>query len=336
MAGCGRLGDMTTPTPQARDAANEAADLVNGSSPAHVLEPSPPAIDDGEWFADDPVATNGTPAILPAGIDRASTISWSTWLESNPQHADWVATRWLGGERSLSAPPATLVETRLALHRLGAYVIAPVRHQANGKFGLRWTLGGFGTPFFGNDRQIRVEGNLLIDQHAGDIRSQPITTLQDAADFLGTEIDPETAAEHDSPALGDVDETLSVDANASRFLGDWYGMAFAALESVRSQSASVDASRPQLWPGHFDPAIEIGDENHRGSYGASPGDHAIPEPYLYVSVWWPDRVNIDTTDPVWNAPSFTGAILKLADFEAGDPVAIAAQFFASIRDLIAR
>ena len=111
-------------------------------------------------------------------------------------------------------------------------------------------------------------------------------------------------------------------------------MGFAALESVRSDPATVDPSRPQLWPGHFDPAIEIGDENHRGSYGASPGDDAIPEPYLYVSVWWPDRIDIDPTDAVWNAPSFTGAILKLSDFGAGDPVERAAAFYASIRDLI--
>nr|MCH9804092.1 hypothetical protein [bacterium] len=65
-----------------------------------------------------------------------------------------MTERWLGGVRSLPAAPASLVDTRVALHRLAAYVIAPVRHRANGKFGLRWTLGGFGTPFFGDNRQI--------------------------------------------------------------------------------------------------------------------------------------------------------------------------------------
>jgi len=53
-------------------------------------------------------------------------------------------------------------------------------------------------------------------------------------------------------------------------------------------------------------------------------------------VWWPDRVNIDAADPLWNAPSFTGAVLKLADFDDGDPVDVAGNFFGSIRDLIAR
>jgi hypothetical protein len=331
-----QAGSMTTTSPQVRDASKEAGDLVGPAARALVLEPSPPAIDDGEWFADDPVAPYGEAVILPAGITRASTTSWSAWLDDNPNDGEWVTARWLGGTRSLAAPPASLVDTRMALHRLAAYVIAPVRHQVNGKFGLRWTLGGFGTPFFGDDRQIRVEGTTLVDQRAGQVRSQPITTLQAAADFLGTTIDTETAAEHDSPPVGDVNETLQVDAAAAEFIGNWYGMAFAALESVRSDAASVDASRPQLWPGHFDPAIEIGDEDHRGSYGASLGDEAIPAPYLYASVWWPDRVNIDPTDSAWNAPSFTGAILKFADFNEGDPARVAAAFFASIRDLITR
>lgn len=327
---------MTTINAEVRNASKEAADLVGNELLAHVLEPSPPAVDDGEWFADDPVAPRGAPALMPTGIERPETTSWSSWLDENPGHAAWVSDRWLGGPRSLPPVPASLVESRVALHRLAAYVIAPVRHQANGKFGLRWTRGGFGTPFFGDNRQIRVEGTHLIDQRAGQISSTPVTTLQAAADFLDTAIDTETAAEHDSPPVGDVNEMLSIDPAAASFLGNWYGMAFAALESVRADDASVDASRPQLWPGHFDPAIEIGDEDHRGSYGASPGDNAIPEPYLYVSVWWPDRVNIDSDNPMWNAPSFTGAILTLADFDHGDPVQVAATFFASIRDLIAR
>lgn len=232
----------------------------------------------------------------------------------------------------LGAPPATLSATRVALHRLATYVIAPVRHAANGKFGLRWTLGGFGTPFFGEDRQVRVVGAHLVDQIGDTSRHAPITTLAAAAEFLGTAIDAETAAEHDSPPVGDADEALSIDADAAEFLGRWFGMAFAALEAVRNDSSSVEASQPQLWPGHFDPAIEIGDEDHRASYGASPGDDAIDEPYLYVSIWWPDRIGIDTDDPFWNAPSFTGAIKRLSDFGDDNPVSEAAAFWTTARD----
>lgn len=325
---------MTTTEPTVRDPRREAEDLVGHEYLVHVLEPSPPAVDDGEWYADDPLAPRGVPALLPAGIERAGTTSWNTWLEANPVHADWVADRWLGGERSLGGPPASLADARLALHRLAAYVIAPVRHRANGKFGLRWTRGGFGTPFFGDNRQIRVEGSTLVDQRAGRLRTASITSLRSAADFLDAEIDTDTAAEHDSPDLGDVNAALAVDDAAAHFLGKWYGMAFAALEQVRADAASVDPSRPQLWPGHFDPAIEVGDEDHRGSYGASPGDGSIPGPYLYVSVWWPDRLDLDLDDPRWNAPSFTGAVLELDDFPSGDPADVAAAFFSSTRDLI--
>ncbi|MGI9605493.1 MAG: hypothetical protein ACR2P0_05080 [Acidimicrobiales bacterium] len=230
--------------------------------------------------------------------------------------------------------PATLGSTREALHRLATYVIAPTRHRATERFGLRSTPPGFGTPPF-DGRQIRVEGSELVDDQAGETRRQPITTLTAAAQFLHGEIDTETAAEHDSPAVGDTHADLGVDAGASLFLGAWYEMAFTALQAVGAEDGSVDASEAQLWPGHFDAAIEIGDEDHRASYGASAGDHAIDEPYLYVSVWWPDKIGIDTTDPIWNSESFVGAMLKLSDFpDDDDPVEVAASFWRRIRDAI--
>ena len=237
-------------------------------------------------------------------------------------------------EYTLGDPPASLTETRLALHRLAAYVIAPARYSVTGRFGLRSTPSGFGTPPFGDeDRQIRVEGDQLLDQTGSEIRSAPITSLEAAAEFLGASVDPSTAAESDSPALGDAAAQLAVDAESSRFLGRWYGMAFAALEAVRADAVSVDASEPQLWPGHFDPAIEVGDEDHRGSYGASPGDQSIDEPYLYMSAWWPDRLELDRSDPMWNAPSFVGAVLRVSEFPEGvDSVEVAANFWRSARD----
>lgn len=314
----------------ARDPRDEAHALLGDGHGARVLEPSPPAVP-LDPYADDPtdVADASGPIVVPAGL---GPLDWNGWLRGHPEHEPWVRERWLGGSRRLSATPPDLRATRLALHRLAAYVIAPIRHGANGKFGLRYTLGGFGTPFFADDRQIRVVGDELIDQRGDQVRTAPITTLAAAACFLGTEIDPETAAEHDSPAVGDVDAPLGVGVSASRFLGEWFGMAFAALEMFRHDDTSVAPSRPQLWPGHFDPAIEEGDDDHRASYGASPGDPAIDEPYLYVSLWWPDRLAIDTDDPAWNAPGFTGSVLRLSDFPTGDPVEVAADFYRRSRD----
>ncbi|MDH3302510.1 MAG: hypothetical protein OES24_18575 [Acidimicrobiia bacterium] len=340
-------------TIEPRDARVEAQQLLApGEGQARVLEPSPPAINSGPHWADDPVdrtAVTGDGSdvelVLPTGLvdparDPATVVDWDTWLDgrsARAEHADWLAERWLGGRRRLPATPPleTLVETRLALHRLATYVVAPVRHRQNGKFGLRWTQGGFGTPFFGQDRQVRVEGTSLIDQRDGEVRVTPIGSLEDAARFLESEIDAETAAEHDSPDVGDVDERLAVDASAAELLGNWFGMAFAGLEVLRADATSIDPSRPQLWPGHFDPAIEVGTDDTRASYGASPGDHGSDQPYLYVSVWWPDRLDIDTDDSFWNASGFTGRILPLADFPAdADPAVVAANFWRETRDRI--
>lgn len=228
--------------------------------------------------------------------------------------------------------PETLVSTRTALHRLAAYVIAPVRYNAVERFGLHATPGGFGTPRF-EDREIRVEGTELIDEQGGDVRRAPITSLAAAAEFLGSVADSESAAaEHDTPSIGDVDADLGIDQAASEWLGHWYGVTFAALEVLRTDDEAVDPSEIFLWPGHFDPGMETGDEDHRASYGASPGDAAIPEPYLYLSVWWPDKFVIDENDPMWNASGFTGAILKASDFDADvDPMEVAVGFWRAAR-----
>ena len=41
---------------------------------------------------------------------------------------------------------------------------------------------------------------------------------------------------------------------------------------------------------------------------------------------------IDTDDPAWNAPGFTGSVLRLSDFPTGDPVEVAADFYRRSRD----
>ena len=73
--------------------------------------------------------------------------------------------------------PADLSATRTALHRLATYVVAPVRHQATGRFGLRAAPSGFGTPEF-DGRRIRIQGLELIDEAAdGSSRTSPILSL---------------------------------------------------------------------------------------------------------------------------------------------------------------
>jgi hypothetical protein len=316
-----------------RDARAEASAIVGDAFEAFVLEPSPPAVAEAPFFADDPLDVSRagmlTP-LVPAGHPGRTT--WDDWLAAHADHEDWVRERWLGGRRRLPAVPESFADSRLALHRLGAYVIAPLRHQATGKFGLRYTHGGFGTPFFGDDRQVRVVGDEIVDQRAGDVATFPITTLRAAAEALGGEAS-ELTREGDGPAAGDLDEPLQVDAAATTFLGAWYGMATAALELVRA--THVGAGRPQLWPGHFDMAAELGEAPLRGSYGASPGDHTIDEPYLYVSVWDPAGAGIEAGADPWNATAFPGRQLRLSEFTVDeDPVVVAAAFWSETYALL--
>lgn len=323
-----------------RHAANEAASVLDTGLRGRVLEPSPPAVND-EFLADDPpnvavdTAADKTVSLSVDNQNGSTGLTWESVVADQPDLAPWAAERWLAGFKPLDPVPTGLVRSRLALHRLATYVIAPARHQANGKFGLRWTLGGFGTPFFGDDMQVRVHDDLLVVQEADGTRHAPISSLAAAAQVIGSTIDSETAAEHDSPAIGDINEDLAIDKMVTRFLDRWWGMATAALERIRAESASIDPSRVQLWPGHFDPAIEMGDENRRASYGASPGDATSDEPYIYVSAWWPDRLDL-APNPYWNADGFVGAVKPYSELvSAADPVATAADFYRTGRQLLA-
>jgi hypothetical protein len=86
-----------------------------------------------------------------------------------------------------------------------------------------------------------------------------------------------------------------------------------------------EVSETQIWPEHFDVAIEMGDEasGQRASYGASPGDAAHPEPYVYVSAWG----EIDRRNGYWNDHAFNGASLGFDRLlEEADPVTTALVF----------
>ncbi len=306
------------------DPAAEADAKLGGRVTALVLEPSPPANHDEPFFADDPTA-------IPEGATRtvgptsAADRTWADLVADRPELADWAAERWLAAYRPLQPVPADYPETRNAYHRLAYAVVAEARRCANTKFGLRYTRGGFGTPFFGDDQQVRVQDGVLVVQQGPEVRHCAITSLRAAAQFVGVEPGT-TAAEHDSPPPGDIDADLGATVATGRFLGDWFGFSWAVLEELRVTSGAVDAERTQLWPGHFDPAAAIGDaeRGQRATYGCSPGDDAHDEPYLYVGAWG----DVDRSDPYWNETSFNGASLPYAALlESDDSVSTALDFF---------
>jgi hypothetical protein len=189
-------------------------------------------------------------------------------------------------------------------------VLAPLRHSANGRIGLRFTFHGFGTPFFGDDRQVRVEDGALLD---GDRRHQ-LTTLRAACDLLGT-AGGAPAGVYTPTTPFDLDAPLAVDAVAATVLGHWFGFTTSLVEQLRAEAdADDDPTRPQLWPEHFDLAIASGRPGARANYGGSPGDESHPEPYLYVG---PFETRAGS---FWNEPF--GASLSYREILGGaDPLA---------------
>jgi hypothetical protein len=317
---------MTHVTTTPHHPAKRAAELLGDGYTVRVLEPSPPANLDEPFLADDPAAAGepDQPGDVIVTPTSAGDTTWDEIVASRPELADYVREHWLGNRRTLRRVPSGYGAARESHHRLAYAVVAEARRAANGKFGLRYTHGGYGTPFFGDDRQVRVEGSSIIVQQGDDVRRSPITTVGAAARFVG--IEPGTAAaEHDSPELADLDALLPVTDEVGAFLGDWFGLAWALLEELRLTEGAVDAERTQLWPGHFDPAIAMGDAEagQRATYGLSPGDQDHPEPYLYIGAWG----EIDGDDPFWNAEGFSGASLPYAALLAtDDPYSTALDF----------
>ncbi len=295
------------------DPAAEAAAVVGDGYDVRVLEPSPPAVLGEPFWADDPADPTPRDAHPVVAPHRGGDLTWDGLIEARPDLAGFAADRWLGARRRLPELPADYQAALFDFHRLAYSVVAEARYQCNGKFGLRYVHGGFGTPFFGDSVQVRVAGDQLVVQTATRARTATITTLCEAGKFVGV-APGTTAAEHDSPGLGDIDRPLDARAEVGEFLGEWFGLATAALEELRFSDGVVDPERVQLWPGHFDPAIAAGDagSGRRATYGFSPGDHSHDEPYIYVAAWG----DVDRSDPFWNETGFNGASLPFSDLSA--------------------
>lgn len=227
---------------------------------------------------------------------------------------------------TLSQLPSGFVTTRNALHQVAFFAVSPARYRAVGRMGLRPTHHGFGTPEF-EGRVIRVQGDMLVDEQHDGSASQTITSVRDACTFLGIDYEVDWYQTFRDPLNPvDPDARLEVDEDAARSLGDWFGFGFDVLETLRSYgSPDDDVSTVQLWPEHFDPAIEMGREEAglRASYGLSPGDPAHDDPYVYVAAWG----EIDRSNDYWNDEAFNGSSLEYAELVASpDPAKKALDF----------
>lgn len=239
--------------------------------------------------------------------------------------------------------PAGFAATRDALQRVAVHVVARARQRATGRFGLRVTPAGFGTPTFGDDvRRVRVARGLLVVETAGAERASTTAqaidgaSLRTLAEMAGVDLDADLDVGHDTPPVGDVDEPLAVDTAAALALSRWYAVVGAALDAFSAARPSSSPSAGQLWPEHFDVALDAAFDPsapsaRRVNLGGSPGDGFHAEPYLYVGPWTDDRPG----DPAfWNAPF--GAVLGYERLAAtDDPVDAAAAFFVDGFDRLA-
>jgi hypothetical protein len=206
--------------------------------------------------------------------------------------------------------PEGFTETRDALRRLAVYVLSPARKAVTGRIGLQPAPGGFGTPVFGDDEQLRVEGGTLHRQRGAATDSAPITSLAAAAAFAGVTLSDDPGVGHDIPELGDPDALLPVSPSAALALGAWYAFSGSALEALRAQlnEAGQECSTVQLWPEHFDLGCSVEGVN----FGCSPGDGYSAEPYVYVGPWNTDGLSGD----FWNAPF--GAVLAYKELVSAE------------------
>lgn len=208
--------------------------------------------------------------------------------------------------------------TRDALHCVAVHVVARARATATGRFSLRVTSGGFGTPEF-DHRTVRIVGGWLhVESDAAGAASATAcaidgASLRELAEFAGVDLAAPLDVGHDTPPVGDVDALLQVSLEDARDLGRWYSISGRVLDQVVAAIASAGGSvtLPRLWPEHFDVAIEAeARPDRRVNLGASPGDSYHARPYWYVGPWTDDRPG----DPqFWNAPF--GAVLPVTSFD---------------------
>jgi hypothetical protein len=214
---------------------------------------------------------------------------------------------------------SALARTRDSWHRVAEHVLAAGQFVAAGTVRLRVSPGGFSTAVGVGGRQLAVVGLTLVVDDGGARRSAPFSTIGELAAFAGVEpglrgsYSPATSPEPETPLPGDEE--------VARVLAGWFALGDDALR--RFSSALGGAQEPVLWPEHFDVGITLDAVN----YGCSPGDDAVPEPYLYVG----PHAGPPDDDPFWNAP-FGAAVTTQRISTVDDAVA----FFREGRALLQR
>lgn len=207
-----------------------------------------------------------------------------------------------------------LVSTRAALHRVAEHVLAAAQFRDGAGIRLHYVPGGFETlrGLADGRRLAVVDGEFVVIEPDGRRRATALTTVAAVAEFAGVEPGL-PAGTYQAATVSDPGAPLDVDKATARMLAEWYGTSDEALRQL-ARELDDGAQEPVLWPEHFDIGITVDAVN----YGASPGDDAVTEPYLYVG----PHAGPPRRDDFWNA-SF-GAVLRRSEV---DSVADALAFF---------
>lgn len=202
----------------------------------------------------------------------------------------------------------SLETTRRSLHAVAELVLAGPQHRRSGEIRLIVTPTGFRTYA---EPTLAVDGTDLVTA-SGRLAIDGRTCAELAGDGVGA---PQGLYADGSGVAPD--EVLTLDPADAKWLATCWSAGDAALRRLAPQE------EPILWPEHFD----VGIYTDNTSFGVSPGDTFIPEPYAYVGP--PEKPG----DPFWNYPFGAGRIMR--DLDNGNPDAVLA-FFEEGRDRIRR
>jgi hypothetical protein len=182
-----------------------------------------------------------------------------------------------------------LALTRLTLHGVAEALLAGPQYRAAGTIRLAVRPGGFATSRPYRDiHLVAVEGTELVVVRSGREQRLPLA---------GTYGELAAAAGLPLERLDDVypggarvrpTEQVEVDAGAVALLSAAWELGDRALRAFTARSQTT----PVLWPEHLDVAVTVDGV----TYGVSPGDDLVSQPYAYVS---PARV---LTGDFWNQP----------------------------------
>lgn len=204
----------------------------------------------------------------------------------------------------------TLAATRRSLHAVAELLLAGPQHRRSGTIRLHITPGGFATTA---PPDLAVDGvDLTTGGHRWPIDGHSCADLAAAA---GLRPSPLNHVYRDATDVTP-DDILHLDPAAAAWLAQCWNAGDEALRRL------APAETPVLWPEHFDVGIRLDGT----SFGVSPGDAHIDEPYAYVGPPSPRHGSF------WNQPF--GAARTMRELDNARPDRLLA-FFTDARQRIA-